>query len=83
MQLSQSLPRSLAALCLAAIATCSVALAQPAKKYKPQVGQEGKDVVWVPSAQALVDADQVLYGGVHVATICSVTTARGIFAPDC
>jgi SAM-dependent methyltransferase len=55
MQLSQSLPRSLAVFCLAAIATCSVALAQPAKKYKPQVGQEGKDVVWVPSAQALVD----------------------------
>jgi len=55
MQLSQSLPRSLAVFCLVAIATCSVALAQPAKKYKPQVGQEGKDVVWVPSAQALVD----------------------------
>ena len=55
MQLSQSLSRSLAVLCLAAIATCSVALAQPAKKYKPQVGQEGKDVVWVPTAQALVD----------------------------
>ena len=30
--------------------------AQPAKEeYKPQVGQEGKDVVWVPTPQTLVD----------------------------
>jgi SAM-dependent methyltransferase len=30
--------------------------AQPAKQeYQPQVGQEGKDVVWVPTPQALVD----------------------------
>jgi SAM-dependent methyltransferase len=29
--------------------------AQPAKQYEPQVGQEGKDVVWVPTPQALVD----------------------------
>jgi SAM-dependent methyltransferase len=34
----------------------SFALAQPAKKdYEPTVGQSGKDVVWVPSPQALVD----------------------------
>jgi hypothetical protein len=34
----------------------SLALAQPAKKeYEPSVGQSGKDVVWVPSPQALVD----------------------------
>ncbi len=36
----------------------SIALAQPqaAKKdYEPSVGQSGKDVVWVPSPQALVD----------------------------
>ena len=25
------------------------------KPYEPQVGQEGKDVVWVPTPQALVD----------------------------
>ena len=31
------------------------AQAQPAKSYEPQVGQEGKDVVWVPTPQALVD----------------------------
>jgi hypothetical protein len=29
--------------------------AQPAKDYQPEVGQEGKDVVWVPTPQALVD----------------------------
>lgn len=29
------------------------ALGQPA--YEPQVGQEGKDVIWVPTPQALVD----------------------------
>jgi hypothetical protein len=27
----------------------------PAKPYEPQVGQAGKDVVWVPTNQALVD----------------------------
>ena len=32
------------------------ALAQPAQKtFEPQVGQAGKDVIWVPTAQALVD----------------------------
>ena len=32
------------------------AQAQPAtNRFKPQVGQEGKDVVWVPTPQALVD----------------------------
>ena len=29
--------------------------AQSAKEYQPEVGQEGKDVVWVPTPQALVD----------------------------
>ena len=31
------------------------AAAQPATKFEPHVGQQGKDVVWVPSPQALVD----------------------------
>src|SRR5258708_33104324 len=26
-----------------------------AKEFEPQVGQEGKDVIWVPTPQALVD----------------------------
>src|SRR5574341_131332 len=29
--------------------------AQGAQPYEPQVGQEGKDVIWVPTPQALVD----------------------------
>ena len=32
-----------------------MALAQPAKEYQPEVGQDGKDVIWVPTPQALVD----------------------------
>ncbi len=55
MKWSHLIARSLAVLWLAVVATCSVALAQPAKEYEPQVGQKGKDVVWVPTAQALVD----------------------------
>jgi SAM-dependent methyltransferase len=31
------------------------ARAQPAPEYQPQVGQDGKDVIWVPTPQALVD----------------------------
>ena len=38
------------------LAVCSFAQAQSAKdEYQPQVGQEGKDVIWVPTPQALVD----------------------------
>ena len=42
---------SLFALGLSAVAACAYAQAE----YKPEVGQAGKDVVWVPSPQALVD----------------------------
>jgi SAM-dependent methyltransferase len=41
------------ALCLSF--TTRLAHAQPAQEYQPQVGQEGKDVVWVPTPQELVD----------------------------
>ena len=41
------------------VSLCAVSVfaAQPAKKgdYEPTVGQEGKDVVWVPTSQALVN----------------------------
>src|SRR4029077_2176018 len=40
-------------LCAALAGGC--ATAQPAKDYQPEVGQAGKDVVWVPTPQALVD----------------------------
>ena len=43
------------ALCLSAIPANGFTQAQPAQEYKPEVGQEGKDVVWVPTPQALVD----------------------------
>lgn len=55
---SKNMLRVVSAWCAAVF--CAVyftsAIAQPAKKdYEPSVGQSGKDVVWVPSPQALVD----------------------------
>jgi hypothetical protein len=70
MEFSQSLPRVLVAAGLAAVLSLNIAAAQPAKQtakepakaakskaeeYVPQSGQAGKDVVWVPTPQALVD----------------------------
>src|SRR5207244_2320242 len=46
----------LLALCLCVIVAGIFAQVQAAQEeYQPQVGQEGKDVVWVPTPQALVD----------------------------
>lgn len=46
----------LAAICFSVVFTCGCALAQSGKAdYQPHVGQEGKDVIWVPTPQALVD----------------------------
>ena len=47
--------RWLLTLCLTLLLGYGLAQAQPAKEYEPSVGQEGKDVVWVPTPQALVD----------------------------
>ena len=47
--------QSLLAVCLTLLLGYGLAQAQPAKEYEPSVGQEGKDVVWVPTPQALVD----------------------------
>jgi hypothetical protein len=59
MKLRSLTSASLAATCIAPFLAFSVAIAQPAQQsstgYQPKVGQEGKDVVWVPSPQALVD----------------------------
>src|ERR671919_480494 len=50
------LRRSLLTLFLSITVAGACAQAQPAKQeYEPQVGQEGKDVIWVPTPQALVD----------------------------
>jgi SAM-dependent methyltransferase len=48
-------PRLPVVLCLVAVTAAGAALAQPAKEYQPKEGQAGKDVVWVPTAQSLVD----------------------------
>ena len=46
----------LLAISLTLPAARDVAFAQPAKQeFQPEVGQAGKDVVWVPTPQALVD----------------------------
>ena len=46
----------LSVILLSALAATAHAQPQPAKdQYEPRVGQEGKDVVWVPSPQALVN----------------------------
>jgi hypothetical protein len=47
--------RLVLALGLLVMASSGFALAQPAKDFAPEVGQAGKDVVWVPTPQALVD----------------------------
>ena len=44
-----------AALLAAALAIGSAPAAQPSAGYTPMVGQEGKDVIWVPTPQALVE----------------------------
>jgi SAM-dependent methyltransferase len=51
------LPRQFVfALLLSALGAGACAQAQPAKQeFQPQVGQEGKDVIWVPTPQELVD----------------------------
>jgi SAM-dependent methyltransferase len=45
----------LAALAAATALACHGAIAQSAKPYEPKEYQDGKDVVWVPTAQTLVD----------------------------
>jgi hypothetical protein len=58
MKLLQSLSRPAAVSCLAALLSLNVAMAQDKaqdKAFEPQVGQAGKDVIWVPTPQALVD----------------------------
>jgi len=50
-----SLRQLLLALILLFIATGSIAQDKPAENYEPEVGQQGKDVIWVPTPQPLVD----------------------------
>jgi hypothetical protein len=54
--LRSSAPSFIAALALSLVTTFAAAQAQRAPKpFEPEVGQAGKDVVWVPTPQAVVD----------------------------
>ena len=55
MGLAKSLSRWVGLSSLAALVALGPAAAQPAVDFQPKVGQPGKDVVWVPTADALVD----------------------------
>jgi Methyltransferase domain len=56
MNVSYRLRQLLLVVLLSLIAAAVYAQAQPAKEsYEPRVGQEGKDVVWVPSPQTVVN----------------------------
>jgi hypothetical protein len=50
-----SLVFAVVVLTVASLSGATFAQTAPAKDYAPQVGQEGKDVIWVPTPQALVD----------------------------
>lgn len=45
----------LLALLLSVVSVCAYVPVQASEEFTPQIGQAGKDVVWVPSPQALVD----------------------------
>jgi hypothetical protein len=47
--------RLIAALGFFFVAAVALAQTQKSEEYQPHVGQEGKDVVWVPTPQAVVD----------------------------
>lgn len=57
MRILASAPRRAVVLLALVLASASTASAQTpsGQTYEPQVGQAGKDVVWVPTPQALVD----------------------------
>jgi hypothetical protein len=54
MSVARCASRFLSILIFSAIAVCAFAQA-PGAEFTPEVGQSGKDVVWVPSPQELVD----------------------------
>src|SRR5947208_6141111 len=55
MNLSQFQRRTSLALCFLALAGIAYGQAQQGAQFEPQVGQAGKDVVWVPTPQELVN----------------------------
>ena len=54
MSVSRAARQGLSALALSASIACAFAQT-PKAEFQPEVGQQGKDVVWVPSPQELVD----------------------------
>jgi SAM-dependent methyltransferase len=53
---SRFVRQSVLILCLSLMATVVLAQGQPgSEQYNPREGQEGKDVIWLPTAQRLVD----------------------------
>src|SRR5262245_57730044 len=55
MNASKFVRRASLALCFLAFAGVAFSQATQTKQFEPQVGQAGKDVVWVPTPQALVE----------------------------
>jgi len=55
MKMIRSMKRVFLAICLSIIIVIGIVQAQPEEKYDPEVGQGGKDVIWVPTPNALVD----------------------------
>ena len=56
MDMSGSIRPLLVALCLSVFAACAGAQTQAqSQSFEPRVGQQGKDVVWVPTRQELID----------------------------
>src|SRR5437867_10672987 len=55
MNWSQFQRRTSLALCFLALAAIAYGQAQQGAQFEPQVGQAGKDVVWVPTPQELVN----------------------------
>ena len=69
--------RKFAALFLAATMTSTCAFAQPAKQYQPKEYQDGKDVVWVPTAQTLVDRMLDIAGVTAADTVVDLGSGDG------
>lgn len=53
--LGQLFPKWVICHCVAGLIAVTAATAQPAPNYQPQVGQQGKDVIWIPTPDAVVD----------------------------
>ena len=49
------LSRFLLSVLLASWLNLALASTTPSAEYKPQVGQEGTDVIWVPTPEGLID----------------------------